>query len=308
MINEQFENAYCAGYVDGDGCLYLGTTIQKPNNILVYECSIQVLSVKFQVLEDFKTLYGGCICKKPIITKHKPTAVWTVKGQKSFDCARKLLPFLVDKRIGCNIFLEMADKFAWNCGKSISDEQHQIRQNIIKRIKEEKTMNDHLTKELVDDMKEIQQTVEPTKIDFAYFAGLLDSEGCFRIKKWKPKNRPNEVYTISVEIGNTRHKLFKWLKERFGGTICYIKPKDPTKLPAAIWTLSANALFKILPYVYPHLRAKKEVCGKLIEFQETILSNGGDRHSELFHALFKHKRDIREQIIREVHELNSKGS
>ena len=50
------------------------------------------------------------------------------------------------------------------------------------------------------------------------------------------------------------------------------------------------------------------ICDKLIEFQETILPNGGDRHSELFRALFEKRQEVRERIVQEIHQLNHKGS
>lgn len=55
------------------------------------------------------------------------------------------------------------------------------------------------------------------------------------------------------------------------------------------------------------LTNKKAVCEKLVEFQNTILPNGGDRHSKLFHTLFTKNRVLRDTIVAEVHELNAKG-
>lgn len=169
-------------------------------------------------------------------------------------------------------------------------------------------MNNHITKEIIEELNTIKKTkiIDPD-YDYPYMAGLMDSEGCFRIKHWKPKNRPNEVYNITIEIGNTKFPILRWLIERFGGSICYV-PGKSNKKPSATWTLSAAALYEILPKIRPYLITKKEVCDKLIEFQQTILPNGGDRHSELFRALFEKRQEVRKRIIEEVHQFNLKGS
>lgn len=306
---EEFNKfSYLAGYVDGDGCFYLGTTIQKPKNIIVYESSIQILSVKPEVLYFFKENFGGYVRQKPQKLNHKTPYVWTIKNKFAFDLAKLISDHLTDKKISSQIFIKMAHRIKPNCGISISIEEHEIRLKIINAIREEKSMNDFIDEEFVQNMKNTVQCKTPTSKDFAYFAGLMDSEGCFRIKTWKPKTKPNKVYAISIEIGNTRKPIFPFLIETFGGSIQYIHPKSKNKKPFALWTLSADALFKILPNIYPYLISKKEVCAKLIEFQKTILSNGGDRHSESFRILYEKTRIIRDKIIEEVHLLNSKGS
>ena len=84
-------------------------------------------------------------------------------------------------------------------------------------------MSDWVTKEKVNSLKKIGQHIEPTEDDYAYIAGIIDSEGCFRIKKWKPKDKPNYVYAINLEIGNKRFPIFPWLTERFGGNTVFFK-------------------------------------------------------------------------------------
>ena len=62
-MNTDNIRAYAAGYVDGDGCIYLGKTIQKPKMITVYEYSVQIVSVKRPVLDQFKNVWGGYIIR-----------------------------------------------------------------------------------------------------------------------------------------------------------------------------------------------------------------------------------------------------
>ena len=307
MIEQLFTISYIAGYLDGDGCFYLGKTIQKPKEITVYEYSIQVLSIKREVLDFFVSKFGGYVRIMKQRHLHKIPYQWTLKGKKAAKLAFLVFEHLIDKKYACELFIKYSDTIFQNNFRIIPIDIFMERNQIITKIREDRHMNNFVTKEAIEALKLRKKTIDPVPKDYAYLAGLIDSEGCFRIKHWKPKNRPNEVYNIHLEIGNTKFPIMPWLMERFGGSITYV-PEKTRKRSSAIWSLSSKSLFEILPKIHPYLRNKKEVCEKLIEFQNTILPNGGDRHSELFHALFTKNRALRDKIISEVHQLNLKGS
>ena len=259
--------SYTAGYIDGDGCIYLGKTIQKRKMITVYEYSIQVSSVKKPVLDHFKNIFGGYVRKKPSRVRHKDIFCWTIKTKKSVSCAQKILPYLKDKDIQCQIFIELAELIYSNNFKTVDKLSIEKRDTLIDQIRKDKHMNRLITKEKVESLKDKKKTVTIDEhFDYPYFAGLMDSEGCFRIKHWKPKNRPNTVYNIAIEVGNTKYPILEWLIERFGGSVTFIPAKKYRKA-SAIWTIGAAALYEILPKIRPYLISKREVCDKLIEFQ-----------------------------------------
>lgn len=168
-------------------------------------------------------------------------------------------------------------------------------------------MSDLVTKEKIEKIKVVKPSIIPTDADFAYLAGLIEAEGTFRIKSWKPKNRPNKVYNTSLEIGNTRYPIFPWLMDRFGGNISFTEKKTGRRA-VAIWSLQSASLIKIVEKIHPFLRTrKKKVCELLMEFDKTILNNGGDRHSLAFKERISAVLAKRESIIEEVHKLNKKG-
>jgi len=298
---------YIAGYIDSDGCLYIGKTIQKPKMITVFEYSIQICSVKREVLDTFENAFGGSTRKKPFKERHRDAFCWTIKGIKAVQLIKQIIHFMIDKKHQGKLFIQFSQLIYGNNFKTVENSLLNKRDRIIKDIRKDKHMNNLINKESIDSLKEISKTVIPSKNDYPYLAGLIDSEGCFRIKKWKPKKKPNHVYNITLEIGNTKLPIMPWLVERFGGSVVFI-PGKKNKKASATWTLSAAALYQILPKIRNYLRNKQIVCDKLIEFQKTILPNGGDRHSELFRALFEKRREIRERIVDEVHKFNLKGS
>jgi len=295
---------YIAGYIDGDGCFYSGTFFHK--NIQVYEQSIQIISVKKPVLIEFQKTFGGYICTKPFKPNHKDAYSWTCKGPKAISLCYKVRNYLVEKTLECDLFIQLSTTIKPNNFKAVDTSIIELRDIIINNIRKTKAMENLVTKESIIALNEFKNTITPIDDDYPYLAGLIDSEGCFRIKKWKPASKPNHVYSIAVEIGNTKLPMMPWLIKRFGGSVCFI-PAKGTKKASATWSLSAASLYQILPKIKPFLISKKDVCDKLIEFQQTILPNGGDRHSELFKALFEKRQKIREKIIEEVHNLNRKG-
>jgi hypothetical protein len=297
--------AYTAGYLDGDGCFYLGKTIQKPKNIVVYEYHIAVVSVKRESLEFFVKNFGGNISTKPQRARHKLPYCWTIKTLKSIDVAKAVRNFLIDKKIACELYIKMGDLIKQN-GLPPTQQTINSRENIIKLIRKDRHMNDFVTKEKVDSLKNCV-TIKPTEEDYAYLAGLIDAEGCFRIKRSKPKNKPNPVYNITLEIGNTKFPIFPFLVERFGGTVSFTQPKREKSKPVANWSIHALTLSKVIPTILPWLICKKDAAQKVMEFYDTNLSNGGDRHSKKFKRLYAETLIKRERLIFELHNLNLKG-
>lgn len=297
--------AYTAGYLDGDGCFYLGKTIQKKKNVVVYEYHIAVVSVKRESLEFFVKNFGGNIAEKPLRINHKQPFCWTIKTSKAINLALFVGPYLIDKKIACNLFIQMGSLIKQG-GYGPSPELIQMRDNIIKQIREDRHMNDFVTRECIEAIKE-RETIKPMAEDYAYLAGLIDAEGCFRIKRSKPKNKPNPVYHITLEIGNTKLPIFPWLVARFGGTVCFIQPKREKSKAVGMWSIHALTLSKIIPEILPLLICKKAAAQKVMEFYDTNLSNGGDRHSEQFKKLYAETLIKREKLISELHNLNLKG-
>ena len=101
--------------------------------------------------------------------------------------------------------------------------------------------------------------------------------------------------------------MLDWLVKRFGGTLTFVHPNKQNRA-IGIWAIHSKKLALILPKIIPFLFNKKDVCQELINFQQTILPNGGDRHSFVFKETYERLCHIRKEIIERVHKLNHKGS
>jgi len=50
-----------------------------------------------------------------------------------------------------------------------------------------------------------------------YLAGLIDSDGCICISKYKKNANGHPGYIVTVSVTNTKEELMKWLIRYFGG-------------------------------------------------------------------------------------------
>ena len=297
--------AYAAGYIDGDGCLYLGT--YQSSKQTIYEYSMQVCSVDKYITDWLKNTFGGSVRKKETIGNRRIPYVWTIKNQEAIKCAEAILPYLVAKHHEMQYWIEYALHVSDNDYLPLDQSMIEHRIALIANIRKTKHELNMIENGYNKKLKNTYPSLSPQTEEFAYMAGLIDAEGCFRIKKWSPKNKPNHVYTISLEIGNTNKLFFDWLLLRFGGTLTFIKPKESSRKNSCTWSLQSKRLNFYLPLLVSFLKHKQPMCNKLIEFHKTIIPNGGDRHSRLFKETYVNIIAKREAIVEEIHILNAKG-
>lgn len=135
------------------------------------------------------------------------------------------------------------------------------------------------------------------KEELAYFAGLMDGEGCFNINFNKKRN----TYQARLTMSNTNLDMINWCRDRVGGKIYlrkkyFIHYKD--KWEWMSWG-DKETLLKLLKNTLPYLVGKKEQCKVLIRFQKNK-STVGIRLSKVNKAKqIKYYKDIKK--------LNSPG-
>lgn len=297
-------NAYIAGYIDGDGCLYIGKYQQK--NTTVYELKITICSVKRDPLDLFLKKFGGRILKQARAKPQRDAYIWSISNKKAQSLLQKIYPYLKDKKNQCEHYLTLYRLIRKNKFKKMCKDKKKRRNDLIKKCRDDKHLEFHINQSFKEYCKSINFTKTPTDKDYAYLAGVIDSEGCFRVKKWKPKDKPNYVYAINLSVGNTRKPILEFLISFFGGSICIRKKQKNSKV-AGVWEISAAKLFSFIHKIMPYLTVKFNVCKEVVKFQRTIISNGGDRHSENFKKLYQEVLTEREGIISKIQAFNKKG-
>lgn len=297
--NIDMENtlAYAAGYLDGDGCF----SINKKINPIKYHSRITVSSTDITILEFFKENFGGsCFLSNENIRykNFKPIYQWVVVGKKAINLTEKLLPYLIEKKIDANFLLNF-EKCKTNLCKDA----------LIKELKKHRNQANFVNTKILEELKVICLIKQPCEIDYSYLAGFIDAECSFGISKYKPKDRPNHTYKISLSCNNTKADVFRYFMKNFGGHVNFIPKKtlNPKHKDQICWRISARTLSILLPSIYPFLKHKRPICKKLMEFYQTTLNNGGARHTDSFRESYARILVIREELVEEIHKLNFRG-
>lgn len=294
MKNELLrEILYISGYIDGDGCFSIKAETSKRH------CTIIINSTNRNVLFNFASMFGGVVrCRTSAPSeKQKPIHTYTVGSNEAKKLAEYILPHLIEKKHMCQLFI---DYFSAPTTK---------RKDIFEKLYANRWNENLVEKSHVEVLKTTSKFINATEEDFIYLAGFIDAECHLGIQYYKPKNRPNIVYKIVLQLNNSKFPIFFWLKNRFGGSCHFVerKSKDPNQRNQILWKITGKPAFDICQRIIPYLRYKRPVCEKIIEFYETTLTNGGARHTDYFRKQYASIIVERERIIKEIHTLNHKG-
>ncbi len=304
-MNEQQILRYLSGYIDGDGCFRANITTQKDGTV-VYERSITVTSVKKEPIILFFEFFGGFTTEEKKGGNRRKTYTWSIKSKQCIEVAIAIQPFLVIKKNQCSIFIEYCNSIQFNFFKEVHKNVIDRRNNLILAIRKDIHEQDLVSKDFIEIIKTMKNTVVPSEEDFLYLSGLIDAEGCFRVSHRFRERTKSKIYNTSLEIGNTKASIAKWLIERFGGSICFIKGCRSRK-NSCTWALHSKSLSPLIEKIFPFIINKNEVCKELMEFQKTILKNGGRRSSQSFKKEFEAICLQRDLIIDRIHKINKKG-
>jgi len=143
-----------------------------------------------------------------------------------------------------------------------------------------------------------------TEIQVAYFAGLLDGEGCVRIGKFRNSSGVTR-YRAYIVIAMTDVRPINWLVNTIGGKKYIDKKKrfGNSKI-CFCWTLNAKEGSTILRRTLPYLLVKSEQSRNFIAFAETLTGRGGRGiNKPISQSLLK----TRAQMFLVSQSLNQKG-
>ena len=293
--------AYIAGYFDGDGCFYIGKVFHKDVKRFKYRKQIIISTTNISIIDILKKHFNCYVSKhskRPGDEKWKTQYNVCIKSDSMLYFIGCIYEFLIEKRTEADIFI-----------KFMNTKDKETRDSLIKEMKIQK----HETNLVIKAEKQLLNDIIPSKkislYELNYLAGFIDAECCLSIQRYYSKNSINYTYKAVLRLNNTKAPIFKWLVSRIGGSVIFIdrKTKNIKHRNQFVWRLISNPLKEILIKIYPFIKQKKKICKCLISFNETIIRNGGDRHTIEFKESFSRILKKREIIFNKVHKLNLKG-
>jgi len=136
----------------------------------------------------------------------------------------------------------------------------------------------------------------------AYFAGLIDGEGCLSITKCKGQ------LTIVIGISMTTPQPLYDLRRYFGGSLIKVRRGNGTEnwKPIYMWRVYSRKAEMVLEAIEPYLTVKEEQARVLREFRdhqkENIRSRGMSKKDD------SHIIAFRECMKQKIHFLNRRGT
>lgn len=106
-----------------------------------------------------------------------------------------------------------------------------------------------------------------------YFAGFFDGEGCIHISS----NREGRHHTLVLQVSQVDRRPLTALVDRFGGTVCPLRPVLDGRHAIFQWTVRSKAAEAALEALLPFLVVKKEQAELALEYRRSITSQMGSR-------------------------------
>jgi hypothetical protein len=114
-----------------------------------------------------------------------------------------------------------------------------------------------------------------TEAELAYFAGILDGEGCLSLDTLRPSRAKRVYHNPRLRVANTDEGLILWIQARFPGKVTPVKIRPSGRKQQWMWDLFGPSVETILVAVLPYLVVKREQAELLIEYRRTMLPRGG---------------------------------
>jgi hypothetical protein len=94
-------DAYAAGLVDGEGCIYVQDSVRKGSGRRAYSATVEIgMAEKAKsLLTAMQRVHGGTVkSSRPASDRWAASYAWTVSGTDAERCLERLLPYLVLKK------------------------------------------------------------------------------------------------------------------------------------------------------------------------------------------------------------------
>jgi hypothetical protein len=105
-------------------------------------------------------------------------------------------------------------------------------------------------------------------VDFAYLAGVIDSDGHITINRSCRKGRV--YHGAVVGISGTRRQPHDLAASIWGGNVKRYTPKNPRHRPVFVWSRMGTKAVPILLDVLPYLRIKRPHALLAVECQDHV--------------------------------------
>lgn len=140
----------------------------------------------------------------------------------------------------------------------------------------------------------------------AYFAGIMDGEGCFFIGNFsRNKITGTPYYQTLLTVSNTDKRLIDWLFNTFGGMVSkYTRKQLPKNSRKEVhrWQASGERLKHLCELILPYIVCKKRETEIMLEMRQTY-----DSRHFTDHNLDQATLSVRKRLFDEIRTLHTRS-
>ncbi len=260
--------AYAAGILDGDGYFSVIKGRNPRYAHPYYQAKIGVKQLwPGQALRFLARILGGKVVRERRPLGFKTIARWERYDRGAKRAIRQILPYLRVKREQALLLLELQELKGDRRGEP------ELRFSSMERIRQHVlSLNRGQTNPQPDSSKERYENWiwELTGAEvLAYLAGVMDSDGYFKIEKRRVKRMINPHYRIKIGAGQVAPSpAIKLLSETFGGTIRVRGDGRKGHRALARWSRFDRSAVPALEALLPYLVIKAPQARLLLQLRE----------------------------------------
>lgn len=270
--------AYLAGLVDGDGYFKITKNYRTPRIVHPYYANVFGVAQLWPgpAVREFARTFGADV-KATLTQRGTRMARCELRGRVAASATRKLTPFLLVKRDQAMLFLEAVRLRPTKRGRTPSTERGHERVEVISRAltalqrgewreAESLPIPTDLVRYAHSTPKELGWTREET---LAYLAGIMDSDGNFRIYKKEVPGMRWPHFRINVRCAQVQPSVaISLLAETFGGRITVRRAKSPNCRDLVEWSLHDRTASSAIESLLPYLKVKWVEACLLLELRQ----------------------------------------
>ena len=268
--------AYLAGVIDSDGYIKVVKEYRTPGTVYPYYRTIAGVQQLWpgEAVQLFATTFDGKVMKPRISPGHRQMARCELNSRKAEAAARRLLPYLLLKKDQAVLLLELvrlrqsAHTRSPECYRGLAA----IREAVLS-LHDGSWRNAGESLPISPCLRGYERlgpsalgwTQEQT---FAYLAGVMDSDGSFRVEKKEVQDMIGPHYRINVRCAQVLpSSAVELLAKTFGGRLGVKKSRRPNHRDLVSWSLHDRAATYALVALLPYLSVKQAEAYLLLDLR-----------------------------------------
>lgn len=257
--------AYFAGTIDGDGSFSLCKKMQKEGRSPLYYPLIQLSTTYFKLIDMLVDEFGGSVSVRKSYTsksgsKRKESKSWKLeKSGKCLPFLEKIVPFLMVKKQRGQFLMDYIKNNPFVRGsRLLSNETIKNRDSAYIKMQQ---FNRDLGK--LDFKFPRHRKTTDDSLFWNYFAGLMDTDGSFSIKREK-----TERYSPMILLTMIDHRAFDYIVKNFElGRMMHVKASTARNGYCYRFGIySVRECLSFLELIIPFMHIKKEQASILYEY------------------------------------------